>query len=114
MADELDGGGVEAWLRAFTASFRASREELDDLDRRSGDGDFGTNLLAAIERADAELAGGAQVGAGGAFAALAGVYSIDPAPPPAARPPGTKVQKHLPASYQQAAGFAPGDVGRAD
>jgi dihydroxyacetone kinase len=74
VADELDGGGVEAWLRAFTASFRASREQLDDLDRRSGDGDFGTNLLAAIERADAEIAGGAQVGAGGAFAALAGAF----------------------------------------
>jgi dihydroxyacetone kinase phosphoprotein-dependent L subunit len=78
VADELDGRGVEVWLRAFAASFRAQRAELDDLDRRSGDGDFGTNLLAAIERGDADVAGAgagaAQSAPGDAFAALAASF----------------------------------------
>jgi len=43
------------WLRSFAASFRAQRAELDDLDRRSGDGDFATNLLPAIDSVDAAL-----------------------------------------------------------
>ena len=65
----LDGDGVRAWLGAFASAFREQRAELDDLDRRSGDGDFGTNLGAAIDRADVELATAA--GAGEALGALA-------------------------------------------
>ena len=42
------------------------------------------------------------------FNALAAQYQIDPTPPAAARPPATQVMKHLPLSYQQAVGFAPG------
>jgi hypothetical protein len=42
------------------------------------------------------------------FDALAAQYQIDPSPPTAARPPATRVKKHLPTSYQQAVGFAPG------
>jgi hypothetical protein len=40
--------------------------------------------------------------------ALATEFEIDPAPPVATRPPGTQVKKHLPTSYQQAVGYAPG------
>jgi dihydroxyacetone kinase-like protein len=69
---ELDGDGARAWLRSFAASFRAQRVELDELDRRSGDGDFGTNLLPAIERVDSEPAEPAD--AGEAFAALAAAF----------------------------------------
>jgi len=42
------------------------------------------------------------------FNALATQYDIDPAPPTAKKPPATQVKKHLPLSYQQAVGFAPG------
>jgi phosphoenolpyruvate---glycerone phosphotransferase subunit DhaL len=70
--EALDGSGVEAWIRSFTAAFRAHRDELDELDRRSGDGDFGTNLLSAIERTDAGL--GEPDDAGEAFAALATAF----------------------------------------
>jgi hypothetical protein len=42
------------------------------------------------------------------FNALAAQYQIDPTPPPATKPPATQVKKHLPLSYQQAVGFAPG------
>ena len=43
--------------------------------------------------------------------ALSLQFEIDPAPAPATRPPGTQVKKHLPLSYQQAVGFAPGRTG---
>jgi dihydroxyacetone kinase phosphoprotein-dependent L subunit len=72
VGDVLDGAAVQAWIRAFTAAFRERREELDELDRRSGDGDFGTNLLSAIERTDAGL--GESGDAGEAFAALATAF----------------------------------------
>lgn len=42
------------------------------------------------------------------FNALATQYQIDPSPPVAVRPPATQVKKHLPRSYQQAVGYAPG------
>jgi dihydroxyacetone kinase phosphoprotein-dependent L subunit len=74
VAGELDGAGVRAWLRAFAASFRAQRSELDDLDRRSGDGDFGTNLLAAIERGEADIAEGGDGAPADAFAAFATAF----------------------------------------
>ena len=74
MGDGLDGGGAQAWVRAFTASFRERRAELDDLDRRSGDGDFGTNLLGAVERAQASLADGAGRVPGEVFAELSSAF----------------------------------------
>lgn len=40
--------------------------------------------------------------------ALGSLYPIDPSPPAAIRPPGTLVLKHLPISYRQASGYAPG------
>ena len=59
MAGSLDGDAVRAWLAGFTAAFRSATAELDDLDRQSGDGDFGTNLRSAIDRIDADLASAA-------------------------------------------------------
>ena len=50
MSERLDVLAVEVWLTRFGAVFAATRELLDDLDRQSGDGDFGTNLEAAMER----------------------------------------------------------------
>jgi dihydroxyacetone kinase-like protein len=49
---------VRAWIERFAEAFAASRELLDDLDRQSGDGDFGTNLAAAMERVMHGLAEG--------------------------------------------------------
>jgi dihydroxyacetone kinase-like protein len=54
--DTLDTAAVRAWISRFTSAFAASRELLDDLDRQSGDGDFGTNLEGAMERVAAGLA----------------------------------------------------------
>lgn len=47
----LDGDCARAWICSFVAAFRAHSAELDDLDRRTGDGDFASNLLPAIDRA---------------------------------------------------------------
>jgi phosphoenolpyruvate---glycerone phosphotransferase subunit DhaL len=48
--DVLDTVAVRAWIERFAVVFADSRELLDDLDRQSGDGDFGTNLEGAMER----------------------------------------------------------------
>lgn len=40
-----------AWVRRFEERTRAHRDELTELDRRCGDGDFGTNVCAALARA---------------------------------------------------------------
>ncbi|MGU3497425.1 dihydroxyacetone kinase subunit DhaK [Mycobacterium sp. C31M] len=56
-------GEPSAWLRELAADVAELREQLNDLDRRAGDGDIGTNLdnalQAAVRRgagADADLA----------------------------------------------------------
>jgi phosphoenolpyruvate---glycerone phosphotransferase subunit DhaL len=70
----LDGDGARAWIGAFVAAFREQSTELDELDRRTGDGDFATNLLPAIDRAadDAELAPAAEFAAFGRLFMAAG------------------------------------------
>ena len=55
MADALDADAVHAWITGFAEAFRSAQSELDELDRRSGDGDFGSNLLSAIERLERAL-----------------------------------------------------------
>ena len=57
--DTLGTTAVRDWITCFAETFAAKRELLDDLDRQSGDGDFGTNLEAAMERVAAGLADGA-------------------------------------------------------
>ena len=63
----IDGDGARAWIGSFIDAFREQRAALDDLDRRSGDGDFGSNLLPAIEGA---LEGGGALSPGRAFTVL--------------------------------------------
>ena len=41
------------WVSAFIDRVEAGHEQLTDLDRLAGDGDFGDNLLAAVRRAKA-------------------------------------------------------------
>lgn len=52
----LDARAVSVWIGTYAAAFRAAAEELDDLDRQAGDGDFGSNLLGSIKRVEADLA----------------------------------------------------------
>jgi dihydroxyacetone kinase-like protein len=59
MTGTLDAAAMRAWIERFAAAFSEHREHLDDLDRQSGDADFGTNLESAIRRVNDGLAGGA-------------------------------------------------------
>jgi dihydroxyacetone kinase-like protein len=54
--DVLDTAAARAWIDRFAAAFADSRERLNDLDRQSGDGDFGSNLESAMERVAQGLA----------------------------------------------------------
>ncbi|WP_406036479.1 dihydroxyacetone kinase subunit DhaL [Micromonospora sp. NBC_00898] len=58
MDDTLDSAGAVRWIEDFIARFEADRQELAELDRLSGDGDFGTNLTAALRRVRTALADG--------------------------------------------------------
>src|SRR3954451_8783199 len=51
MASALDTAAARAWVDAFARAVEARRDELTELDRRSGDGDFGVNVTAALGRA---------------------------------------------------------------
>ncbi len=46
--DAADRGEPNAWLTDFVGRVQRSVDELTDLDRRAGDGDFGTNMAAAL------------------------------------------------------------------
>ncbi|OHU21041.1 dihydroxyacetone kinase [Mycobacteroides franklinii] len=46
--DRADGGPENPWLSAFVGRVRESVGALTELDRRAGDGDFGTNMAAAL------------------------------------------------------------------
>lgn len=48
--DSLDAARVRVALAAFAESFAGERAVLDELDRQSGDGDFGSNLAGAMDR----------------------------------------------------------------
>ena len=74
MADTLDGDGVRAWIADFVQAFGAARVALDELDRRSGDGDFGSNLLPAVERVDRELAAAPAASVSEAFTMLSTAF----------------------------------------
>lgn len=44
------------WVNTILASFLGRTDELGELDRKSGDGDFGNNIAGALRRAEAEIA----------------------------------------------------------
>ena len=50
MPGGLDLAGASVWFESFQARIEEEAAELGDLDRRAGDGDFGTNILAALRR----------------------------------------------------------------
>lgn len=53
--DRLPEGFGETWVQALLATFDAHADDLGDLDRRSGDGDFGTNMTIAFGHAREEI-----------------------------------------------------------
>jgi dihydroxyacetone kinase len=68
----LDAAAARAWVDAFADAVEARRDELTELDRRSGDGDFGVNASAALGRARAAAADADS--AGSVFAALSKAF----------------------------------------
>jgi len=67
---KLDGEWARRWVEAFIGEFESRSAELTDLDRRAGDGDFGTNLLPQLAGVRAALGDSPPGSAGGVFAAL--------------------------------------------
>jgi hypothetical protein len=74
VAEALDGRLAAAWINCFVSDLADRREELDDLDRRAGDGDFASNLLPAIEPAAAALASAPGDAADTAFTVLSNAF----------------------------------------
>jgi dihydroxyacetone kinase-like protein len=70
----LDGDAVRVWVGGFAVSFREARADLDELDRQSGDGDFGSNLLSAIDRVESELEGAPGAAADAVFATVSKAF----------------------------------------
>ena len=83
--DAADSGEESIWLTAFVGRVQESIDELTDLDRQAGDGDFGTNMAAALRHFSLPLRGDDSavlravstsflVRAGGTSGALFGVF----------------------------------------
>jgi phosphoenolpyruvate---glycerone phosphotransferase subunit DhaL len=70
----LDAAAARAWIDAFVAGLAAEREALGDLDRRSGDGDYGNNLKTALDKAAAGLAAADTSAPGSAFTAVSTAF----------------------------------------
>lgn len=61
MVSPADGGDLDvtaarAWVDAFVRAVDGERDALGELDRQSGDGDFGFNMQTSLTRARADLA----------------------------------------------------------
>ncbi|MEH3156129.1 MAG: dihydroxyacetone kinase family protein [Gordonia paraffinivorans] len=83
--DAADAGDESGWLSGFVGRVQESIDDLTDLDRQAGDGDFGTNMAAALRHfsmpvrgTDAEVLRAIStsflVRAGGTSGALFGVF----------------------------------------
>jgi dihydroxyacetone kinase-like protein len=70
----LDAAATRAWVDAFVAELTAQREALGDLDRRSGDGDYGNNLKTALDKAAAALATADPAAPGAPFTAVSTAF----------------------------------------
>src|SRR5262245_47260527 len=51
----MNASDTRDWMRRFFAAFDREQQTLNDLDRQSGDGDFGANLGSALGRARTAL-----------------------------------------------------------
>jgi dihydroxyacetone kinase phosphoprotein-dependent L subunit len=70
MGSPLGESDADAWVTLFATSFAEARGDLDELDRRSGDGDFGSNLLPSLEAVAATLDGSVNRAADAVFSDL--------------------------------------------
>ncbi|MCQ4120696.1 dihydroxyacetone kinase subunit DhaL [Rhodococcus tibetensis] len=52
--DSLGRAAVGRWIGTFVERVLAEEPNLTDLDRRAGDGDFGTNMVAALDHVDVD------------------------------------------------------------
>ncbi|WP_017579316.1 dihydroxyacetone kinase subunit DhaL [Nocardiopsis valliformis] len=55
--NELTGEQTKAWILAFADRVIKDADELTELDRQAGDGDFGWNISSALKRARTNLEG---------------------------------------------------------
>jgi dihydroxyacetone kinase-like protein len=74
VTDVLGAAEAQGWIERFATVFTANRELLDDLDRQSGDGDFGSNLEAAMERVSDGLAAGPAATPGAVLSVVAASF----------------------------------------
>lgn len=65
---ELTGPAAREWMQRFIDAFNHEREALAELDRRAGDGDFGTNLASALRKVSRRLSDGPSDSASAVFA----------------------------------------------
>jgi phosphoenolpyruvate---glycerone phosphotransferase subunit DhaL len=70
----LDGAAARAWVQRFLDAAEREVPALGDLDRRAGDGDFGTNLTTSVNSARRVLGDGPAGDPGQAFAALSTAF----------------------------------------
>jgi dihydroxyacetone kinase phosphoprotein-dependent L subunit len=70
----LDAEDARRWVTAFLDAAERDVDELGELDRASGDGDFGANLLTSIRAARARLGDGPVARPADAFAALSAAF----------------------------------------
>jgi dihydroxyacetone kinase-like protein len=68
MSRELTGPDAHQWMQRFIDVFNQQRAALAELDRRAGDGDFGTNLASALRRASRRVSDGPSDSASAVFA----------------------------------------------
>jgi dihydroxyacetone kinase-like protein len=68
----IDASAARAWAETFMAAAEEHSAALNELDRQSGDGDFGANLSAAVARARTRLDEADSVS--GVFGAFSGAF----------------------------------------
>ncbi|PZS39762.1 MAG: dihydroxyacetone kinase subunit L [Pseudonocardiales bacterium] len=68
MSRELTGPDAREWMQRFVDVFNQERTALAELDRRAGDGDFGTNLASALGQASRRMSDGPSDWASAVFA----------------------------------------------
>ncbi|WP_158880314.1 dihydroxyacetone kinase subunit DhaL [Amycolatopsis anabasis] len=65
---------TRAWIDRFIAEITRRGADLTELDRRAGDGDYGTNLASALRRAEANLAAAEPDSPKAVFTAVANAF----------------------------------------
>jgi len=73
LVSALDATTARRWVDAFLDAVAEQRSALGDLDRQSGDGDFGTNMETSVRAARAALES-APPGVGPTFSALSNAF----------------------------------------